>query len=69
MFFPALFLFNFSTKMRRALGNNDQPVMVESLKNLKSYFKYYGILAIIGLSFYALVILAAIIGVMVGHRS
>jgi hypothetical protein len=68
MFFPALYLFNFSTKMRRALGNNDQPILVESLKNLKSYFKYYGIITIICLSFYALIILAAIMGAIFAHR-
>jgi hypothetical protein len=69
MFFPALFLYNFSTKIRRAFRNNDQPVLSESFKNLKSFFKFYGIIAIIGLSFYALAIVAAIIGAMVGsHR-
>jgi hypothetical protein len=69
LFFPVLYLFNFSSKMRRALRNNDQTVLTEALKNLKSFFKFYGILAIIGLSFYALAIIAAVIGGMVGHRS
>ena len=69
MFLPALYLFNFSTKMRRALGNNDQPILVESLKNLKSYFKYYGIITIICLSFYALIFIAGIIGSIVAHRA
>ncbi len=69
MFFPALYLFNFSTKMRKALGNNDQHILVESLRNLKSYFKYYGIITIICLSFYALIILAAVLGAIFAHRS
>jgi hypothetical protein len=69
MFFPTLFLYNFSTKIRKAFRNNDQSVLSESFKNLKSFFKFYGIIAIIGLSFYALAIVAAIIGAMVGsHR-
>ena len=69
LFIPVLYLFNFSSKMRKALRNNDQPVLTESLKNLKSFFKFYGILAIIGLSFYALAIIAAVIGGMLSHPS
>jgi hypothetical protein len=68
LFIPVLYLFNFSSKTRRALRNNDQHVLTEALKNLKSFFKFYGILAIIGLSIYALAIVAAVIGGMVGHR-
>src|SRR5450755_163160 len=68
LFFPAYFLFNFSAKMRRALRNNDQPVLTESLKNLKSFFKFYGIMIIIVLSFYILIFIAGMIGAMVGHR-
>ena len=68
LFFPAYYLFNFSSKVRRALRNNDQTVLADSLKNLKSYFKFFGILIIIVLSFYALALISAIIGAMVGHR-
>jgi hypothetical protein len=68
LFFPAYFLFNFSTKMRRALRTNDQPVLSESLKNLKSFFKFYGILVIIGISFYALIFLAGIVGALIGRH-
>jgi heme/copper-type cytochrome/quinol oxidase subunit 2 len=69
LFIPVLYLFNFSSKMRKALRNNDQPVLTEALKNLKSFFKFYGILAIVGLSFYALAIVAAVIGGLVSHRA
>ena len=69
LFFPAYYLFSFSSKMRRAIHNNDQPVLAESLKNLKSFFKFYGILIIILLSVYILIFAAAIIGAMVGHRA
>lgn len=68
LFFPAYYLFNFSTKLRRAVHNNDQPVLAESLKNLKSFFKFYGILVIVLLSFYILIFIAGIIGALVGHR-
>jgi hypothetical protein len=69
LFFPAYYLFSFSSKMRRALRNNEQSELTDSLKNLKSFFKFYGIIVIIVLSLYALMLIFAIIGVMVGsHR-
>jgi len=68
MFFPALYLWNFSSKIRKALNNNDQPLLTEALKNLKSFFKFYGILLIVVLSFYALAVIFAIIGAIVGRH-
>ena len=68
LFFPSLYLFRFSSKMRVASNNNDQPALTESLKNLKSFFKFYGIMTIIVLSFYALVIVAAVIGAIAGRH-
>ena len=69
IFFPSLYLFNFSSKMRKAFQNNDQQVLSDSLKSLKSFFKFYGIFTVIILSIYALAIIAGIIGAMVGHRA
>ncbi len=69
LFVPVLYLYNFSTKMRKALRNNDQPVLTDALKNLKSFFKFYGIIAIVVLSLYGLAIIAAVIGGIIGHRS
>ena len=68
LFFPTLFLYRFSLKIRKAVSSNDQVQMTDAFKNLKSYFKFHGIVAIVVLSFYALVIVAALIGVMVGSR-
>ena len=68
LFFPTLYLFNFSSKIRKALAGNDQVLLTESFKNLKSFFKFHGVMAIIVISLYALVIIAAVIGAMVGHR-
>jgi ABC-type dipeptide/oligopeptide/nickel transport system permease component len=68
MFFPSLYLFNFSSKMRKALNNNDQPTLTDSLKNLKSFFKFWGILLIVYLSIYALAIIFAIIGAILGRH-
>lgn len=60
-FFPCLYLFRFASGMQVALRNNEQEKLLNSLKNLKSHFKFIGILLIIMLAFYAL----AIIGVIV----
>src|ERR1700755_1987792 len=68
MFFPALYLWNFSSKIRKAFNNNDQPLLTESLKNLKSFFKFYGIFVIVVLSFYILALIAAVIGALVGRH-
>jgi len=56
-FFPYLYLFNFSSKMQTALRNNDQINLNASLGNLKSCFKFVGILTIVVLSFYLLAII------------
>jgi Family of unknown function (DUF5362) len=53
-FFPCLYLYNFAAKMQVALRNNDQPLLTQSFKNLKSCFRFIGILTIITLSLYAI---------------
>ncbi len=59
-FFPFLYLFNFSTKLQVAMRSNDQMNLNEGLKNLKSCFKFMGIMTIILLGLYALVFLVGI---------
>ena len=61
LFFPCLYLYKFSVKMRLSLNAENQENFDESLKNLKSMFKFYGILTIVMLSFYGLVFLIAMI--------
>jgi hypothetical protein len=61
LFFPCLYLYKFSVKMRLSLSSESQEGFEESLKNLKSMFKFYGILTIVMLSFYGLVFLIAMI--------
>lgn len=61
LFFPCFYLYKFSVKMRISLNTESQENFEESLKNLKSLFKFYGILTIIMLSFYALVFVIAMI--------
>ncbi|HEY5406098.1 MAG TPA: DUF5362 family protein [Ginsengibacter sp.] len=60
-FFPCLYLYKFSIKMQVATRSVSQENFDESLMNLKSMFKFYGIFTIAILSFYALVIIVSII--------
>jgi hypothetical protein len=61
LFFPFFYLYKFSVKMQSAIKMVSQQNFDESLMNLKSMFKFYGILTIILLSFYALIFVIAII--------
>lgn len=61
-FFPCLYLFNFASKMQTALRSNDQEVLNASFKNLKSSYRFVGILMIICLGLWSLGIIFAIIG-------
>ena len=65
-FFPCLFLYRYSTYMQGALRRNDMPALDTSFQNLKSLFKFMGIMMIIALAFYAL---ALIIGLGVGSMT
>ncbi len=60
MFFPIYYLFQFSRKMKAACELQDQDLLEEALKNLKSHYKFYGITMIVVLSFYAIGILTQV---------
>jgi hypothetical protein len=62
MFFPNLYLYNFASKMQVALRNNDQAQLNQSFRNLKSCYRFLGILMIIYLSFLALALIFGVIG-------
>lgn len=51
---PNFFRLNFSNKMLKALDTRDQNLLNESFGHLKTYSKYWGILTIIGIGFYAI---------------
>ncbi|MFT4155583.1 DUF5362 family protein [Parafilimonas sp.] len=61
-FFPSYYLYNFASKMQTAVKNNDQVSLNDSFKNLKSCLKFWGILLIIILCFYALAMVFVILG-------
>lgn len=62
MFFPCWYLFQFATKAIASIKKND--TLSESFKNLKSCFKFHGVVVIVMLSFYSIVIVFALIGFM-----
>ncbi len=61
-FFPCFYLYKFSAKMQSAVRGISQENFDESLMNLKSMFKFYGVFTIIILSFYALAFIVGVIG-------
>lgn len=62
-FFPCLYLYYFSTKMQAAIRNNDQITLNRSFQNLKSLFKFFGVLTIIALCIW---VIAITFGVILG---
>ena len=60
-FFPCLFLFQFSVRLKAALRDNDQVRLTSSLKSQKTLFKYVGIMTIVVLSLYAVILVVAVI--------
>lgn len=62
VFFAYLFLYRFAVNMKMALQGNNQELLNRSFQNLKVLYRYWGILTVIGLAFFALVFAIAIIG-------
>jgi hypothetical protein len=53
-FFPVYYLFKFSSQVRTALINKNSQQLDSAFENLKSHYKFIGILMIITLSIYVL---------------
>lgn len=60
--FPVLYLFRFATKMQIAINKQDQQYLQDSLSNLKSHYKFIGIVMLIFIGLYAIGIIFALIG-------
>ncbi|OFX87791.1 MAG: hypothetical protein A2W99_15860 [Bacteroidetes bacterium GWF2_33_16] len=62
-FFPVYYLFKFSFFIKKAVEKYEQKDLTIAFENLKSHYKFIGILTIVVLSLYVLIgIVAAIIG-------
>lgn len=62
LFYPTFSLFRFATNIKPALNTMNREQFNTAFANLKSMFKYWGIMMIIILSLYGIVILFAIVG-------
>jgi hypothetical protein len=51
---PVLYLFKFSRKVKVALATKSDDTLAEALENLKSHFKFIGVVTIITISLYVL---------------
>jgi len=60
-FYPSFILFKFSTAAKQAVLYGDQESLSIAMGKMKSFFKFWGILLIVLLGFYALAILSAIV--------
>jgi hypothetical protein len=56
IFFPALYLFRFSKKTPHALATIDTLELEDGLKNMKSYWKFTGIMMIVAIAISVLVV-------------
>lgn len=61
-FFPCLFLYRFAKQMKTAIATNEQGALNSSFQNLKTLFRFMGILTIIMIVIYVIAILIAILG-------
>jgi len=65
-FFPFFYLYKFANNMKQALASDDQEALSISFKNLKSCYKFIGILMAVVLGFYAIIILFTIVMGLLG---
>lgn len=61
-FFPVLYLYKFSTQMKVALRSDNESELTSAFQNLKSLYKFMGILTAVVLGIYALLFVFGMIG-------
>lgn len=62
IFYPSLLMFKYAAKAKLGVLYGDQASLDEAMSKLKSLFKYWGIITIVYLGFYALMIIATLMG-------
>jgi hypothetical protein len=61
-FFPVLYLYKFSSRMLRAIPDQDQYALERSLGSLNRLFKFMGIVTIVILALYGFVLFFVVLG-------
>lgn len=59
-YFPVTYLYKFSVQMKQAILMQNEALLASGFKNLKSLFKFLGVLTIVMLSLYGLALLIAV---------
>ncbi|MGB9745321.1 MAG: hypothetical protein ACPLXM_00125 [Bacteroidales bacterium] len=68
-FFPVNYLYAFSDQMKKGFESNNRQTLASGFSNMKSMFKFIGILTIVILSIYALILLFAIpVSLLIRHN-
>ena len=57
LFFPGLYYYRFSSQMKAALATDDNGLLEQSFVNLKSFYRYVGIMIIVFVSIMVLYLL------------
>lgn len=63
--YPVMKMYNSSRKLKLAVLSNDEQALTDGFQEMRKFWKFYGIIVIIGLAIEALAILAGIIGSIV----
>lgn len=63
-FFPTYYLFNFGKKIKTGINNSAQNDVDDSFMNLKSMFKFMGVMMIVVLSIYAIAFIITLVALM-----
>lgn len=66
-FFPVYYLFKFGSNGKKAFRDSDSEALTASLGNLKSHYKFVGILVIACIALYVLFFVFAIFGALIGR--
>lgn len=61
---PNIYRYRFAAQVLQALDTNDQVTLTSSLGNLKSFYRFYGIMMIVVISIYVLIFLFAMVAGM-----
>jgi hypothetical protein len=63
-FFPIYYLYKAASNIKEGIYKNNQYLLTEGFKNLKSHYKFIGIFALVMISLYAFIIVISVGGML-----